>query len=169
MCVPHCFARALAPPRLTCPFPPLFRQAFFQFDEDRSGFIDKNELRNLCEWVGQDVSENDLNEMMAIADGDGSGQIDFWEFSTLMAHKMGDTTPDRTLHAAFSVFDTDGSGNISADEIRGVMREMGESVSEKDIQNVLGGIDLDGDGNINYEEFAQAVTKEMQESGHTIV
>ena len=36
----------------------------------------------LCEWVGQDTSDEEVANMMAIADGDKSGKIDFWEVST---------------------------------------------------------------------------------------
>ena len=41
-----------------------FRDAFNQFDKDKSGAIDKGELRLLCEWVGQDASDEDVEEMM---------------------------------------------------------------------------------------------------------
>jgi hypothetical protein len=59
-----------------------FREAFNNFDKDRSGAIDAGELRALCEWVGQDTSDEEVANMMAIADGDKSGKIDFWEVST---------------------------------------------------------------------------------------
>ena len=105
--------------------------------------------------------------MMDLADGDG--EIDFWEFATLMAHKMGDANPDATLSAAFNVFDEDGDGTISSEELLNVMRNMGESATEEDLQRVINMIDINGDGSVDYDEFARAVTKEMQESGFTLV
>ena len=39
-----------------------------------------------------------------------------------MSHKMADPTPDRTLGAAFSLFDNNGDGTISSKELRRVMR-----------------------------------------------
>ena len=146
-----------------------FREAFTQFDIGKSGSIDIDELRRLCEWIGQEVSEEDLKDMMDLADGDGSGEIDFWEFATLMAHKMGDANPDATLSAAFNVFDEDGDGTISSEELLNVMRNMGESATEEDLQRVINMIDINGDGSVDYDEFARAVTKEMQESGFTLV
>ena len=39
-----------------------------------------------------------------------------------MSHKMADPTPDRTLGAAFSLFDNNGDGTISSKELRRVIR-----------------------------------------------
>ena len=41
-----------------------FREAFNQFDRDRSGYIEAAELKLLCEWVGQDASDDEIGEMM---------------------------------------------------------------------------------------------------------
>ena len=49
------------------------------------------------------------------------------------------------------------------------MRNMGESATEEDLQRVINMIDINGDGSVDYDEFARAVTKEMQESGFTLV
>lgn len=147
-----------------------FREAFNNFDKDRSGAIDAGELRALCEWVGQDTSDEEVANMMAIADGDKSGKIDFWEFATLMAHKMGaSSNPDETLRNAFQVFDSDGDGTISAKEIREVMWEMGECIDEGDIAGVMGDIDANGDGRVDYDEFAKVVTREMKDGGFALV
>lgn len=119
-----------------------FREAFYSFDKDRSGYIEKDELKNLCQWVGQDATDGEVESMMKLADGDGSGKIDFWEFCTLMAHKMGDTNPNETLRKAFEVFDGDGSGTISSVEIRDVMHEMGEQLEEEDMDDLMRSMDV---------------------------
>ena len=92
--------------------------------------------------MGQDATDGEVDSMMRLADGDNSGKIDFWEFCTLMAHKMGDTNPDATLRKAFEVFDDDGSGTISSTEIRQVMREMGEQVDEEDMDDLMRSMDV---------------------------
>ena len=58
-----------------------------------------------------------------------TGDIDFAEFVTLMAHKMADEKSEETLKAAFSVFDTSGDGFISAEEMRRIMINVGEPVT----------------------------------------
>lgn len=61
-----------------------FKDAFDSVDLDRSGEIDATELKKLCEWCGEILTDDDVARMMAMADTDGSGKIDFWEFVTLM-------------------------------------------------------------------------------------
>ena len=59
--------------------------------------------------------------------------------------------------------------SISSEELLNVMRNMGEPATEEDLQRVINMIDINGDGSVDYDEFARAVTKEMQESGFTLV
>ena len=50
----------------------------------------------------------------------GSGEIDFEEFLKLMAAKQANMTMEDELRGAFSVFDRDGSGYISSQELKQV-------------------------------------------------
>ena len=65
--------------------------------------------------VGQVPSDEEVNEMIKIADADGSGSVDFCEFVTLMAHKMADVKSEAQIRAAFSLFDFSGDGYIQSE------------------------------------------------------
>lgn len=54
----------------------------------------------------------------------GSGEIDFDEFLTLMAAKQANMTMEEELRNAFNVFDKDGSGYISSEELKQVSNVM---------------------------------------------
>ena len=111
-----------------------------------------SELRELMASVGECPSDDELAEMIRIADADGTGDIDFVEFVTLMAHKMNDEKSEETLKAAFAVFDTSGDGYISAEEMRRIMINVGEPVTLEDITMAMKKIDDDGDGVIDFNE-----------------
>lgn len=51
----------------------------------------------------------------------GSGEIDFDEFLQLMAGKQSNMTMEEELRGAFNVFDKDGSGYISSEELKQVI------------------------------------------------
>ena len=62
------------------------------------------------------------------------------------------------LREAFNVFDTDGNGTISEDELRQVMHNLGEKLTDEDIKAMMREADTDGDGEVNFEEFVQMMS-----------
>ena len=56
------------------------------------------------------------------------------------------------LFFSLSVFDKDGSGSLSADELRYVMTKMGDTkLTDADVDEMIRDADADGDGEVNYE------------------
>ena len=49
----------------------------------------------------------------------GNGTVDFYEFAKMVSGKMQDNDPEKELREAFSVFDKNGDGKVSSEEIRG--------------------------------------------------
>ena len=153
-------AAAASPPPPTTLFSHRSLVSLLSLSQDGGGSIDSKELKDLMASVGQNPTDDELAEMIRIADADGTGDIDFAEFVTLMAHKMADEKSEATLKAAFSVFDTSGDGFISAEEMRRIMINVGEPVTLDDVEQVIRKVDIDGDGVINYEEFTKVIIEE---------
>jgi len=81
----------------------------------------------------------------------GSGFIDFDEFVAVMDEFMPVDDAEQ-MRQAFAMIDKDGSGKISADELRQVMRSIGETeFTDDDIDEIIREIDMDGDGEVDYE------------------
>ena len=55
------------------------------FDKDRSGQIDKSELKDAMRALGIMIDKQQVNDLMEKADKDGTGDIDEEEFKILMA------------------------------------------------------------------------------------
>lgn len=58
--------------------------AFNIFDADRSGKIDRDEVRMLMKKLAQTLTEDEIDEIMAEVDTDGDGEISFDEFREMM-------------------------------------------------------------------------------------
>ncbi|CAL9757584.1 unnamed protein product, partial [Musa acuminata subsp. burmannicoides] len=132
-----------------------FQEAFCLFDKDGDGCITLEELGTVIKSLGQDPSEEELQEMIREVDSDGNGTIEFGEFLNLMARKVKETNIEEELKEAFKVFDKDQNGFISAAELRNVMINLGEKLTDEEVDQMIREADLDGDGQVNYEEFVR--------------
>ncbi|CAG5116991.1 unnamed protein product, partial [Candidula unifasciata] len=61
------------------------------------------------------------------------------------------------LREAFRLFDKDGDGSISTEELGTVMRNLGQFPSMDELNQMLKEIDIDGDGSFSFEEFVQVM------------
>jgi calmodulin len=132
-----------------------FKAAFELFDRDRDNKITTKELGTVMRNLGQNPTDNELQEMINEVDLDGNGTIDFKEFLGLMVRKMKDTDTEEELLEAFKVFDRDGNGFITALELKKVMSNLGETLSNEEIDEMIREADVDHDGQINYDEFVR--------------
>ncbi|ELU10987.1 hypothetical protein CAPTEDRAFT_224462 [Capitella teleta] len=132
-----------------------FRQAFNMFDKDGDGAISCQELGIVMRSLGINPDQTELQDMIQEHDTDGSGQIEFPEFCEMMCkHLDGDPKDqDEVYREAFKTFDRDGSGRISAEELRQVMRNLGENLTADEVEQMIKEADIDEDGEINYQEF----------------
>jgi len=96
--------------------------------------------------------------MINEVDADGNGTIDFKEFLEMMTKHMKEADCDQELREAFKVFDTDGNGKISSDELKQVMRNLGEKLTDEEINEMIREADDDGDGEVDYEEFVKMMS-----------
>ena len=132
-----------------------YRDAFEMFDKDKDGTITAKELDNVMKSLNQDPSEHEIHDMIAEVDIDGNGQIDFEEFVSLMNRRSKETDTEEEVINAFKVFDKDGEGLISGNELRHIMTSLGDKLTEDEVDEMIREADVDGDGYINYEEFVR--------------
>ncbi|XP_046683233.1 calmodulin-like isoform X1 [Homalodisca vitripennis] len=59
---------------------------------------------------------------------------------------------------AFRLFDKDGDGSITQEELGRVMRSLGQFAREEELQQMLHEVDIDGDGYFSFEEFVEIVS-----------
>ncbi|KAJ2044017.1 hypothetical protein H4S04_006453 [Coemansia sp. S16] len=61
---------------------------------------------------------------------------------------------------AFSLFDKDGDGNITAIELGSVMRSVGQNPTEAELQDMINEVDKDGNGTIDFGEFLSLMARQ---------
>ena len=97
--------------------------------------------------------------MFAKVDTDGSGEIDYSEFVVATMNEQ-NLLSNNKLQIAFKMFDKDGGGSISTEEIRQVL-SFGQNLEESVIFKIIQQVDANGDGEISFEEFAAMMHKNI--------
>lgn len=93
-------------------------------------------------------------------DADGSGEIDYSEFVVATMNDKALLSSDK-LQTAFKMFDKDGGGTISNDEIKQIL-SFGQNLDEKVINDIIMQVDANGDGEISFDEFAEMMKKNVE-------
>ncbi|GFR41102.1 hypothetical protein Agub_g1747 [Astrephomene gubernaculifera] len=135
-----------------------YKEAFSLFDKDGNGRITTNELGTVMRSLGQNPTQADLEQMIREVDKDGSGTVEFQEFVLLMQRQQAVPDQEESLREAFKMFDRDGNGKISAQELKHVMTNLGEALTDEEVDDMIKEADVDNDGMVNYEEFVRMMS-----------
>jgi calmodulin len=65
---------------------------------------------------------------------------------------------------AFSLFDKDGDGSITTQELGTVMRSLGQNPTEAELQGMVNEIDKDGNGTVDFPEFLTMMSRKMKDT-----
>ncbi|KAM0940122.1 putative EF-hand domain-containing protein [Dioscorea sansibarensis] len=135
------------------------RRVFQMFDRNGDGRISQKELNHSLCKLGIDIPETDLATMIDKIDANGDGCVDLDEFSTLYKSIMDDHEEDEEedMREAFNVFDQNGDGFITEEELRSVLASLGlkQGRTVEDCRRMIRKVDVDGDGMVNFKEFKQ--------------
>ena len=61
-------------------------QCFRIFDNGEAGFIKFKDLKRVAKELGENMTDEEINEMIEETDKDGDAQISFEEFQNIMKH-----------------------------------------------------------------------------------
>ncbi|XP_034934417.1 probable calcium-binding protein CML13 isoform X2 [Chelonus insularis] len=70
------------------------RDAFRVFDKHNRGYITASDLRAVLQCLGEDLSEEEIEDMIKEVDEDGDGRIDFCEFARSLVNPGTDDDED---------------------------------------------------------------------------
>ena len=131
--------------------------AFMAFDYDRMGFMQTSDLKNALEHLGEKVTEDETFLMIANADPENTGALQYAQFKQLIQEKReneGGSTEEELLEAFVAMGgQPDGDGFIDADKLIHTIKNEFEMTI--DIENLILEIDEDGSGEIEFDEFKE--------------
>ncbi|KAL2085087.1 hypothetical protein ACEWY4_018407 [Coilia grayii] len=132
-----------------------FKEAFTIMDQNRDGFICKNDLRDTYAALGRlNVSNDELDEMLKEA----PGPINFTVFLCMFGEKLKGTDPEETILNAFKIFDPEGTGILKGDEIKYHLMSQADKFNEAEITQMFTMFPLDVAGNLDYKNLCYVIT-----------
>jgi len=133
-------------------------KTFKELDLDHDGQLTHDELMiGYSKLMGEHDAKKEVDRIFATIDVNGSGAIDFTEFCVATVNHKKLLTQER-LTQVFKMFDTDGSGTISSEEIKNFF-SMSETSDEGFAQELIEEVDKNGDGEISFSEFKEMMNK----------
>ena len=130
-----------------------FKKEFDLIDRAGKGSISADDLKRVMTAVGEAVTDEDIKNMIAEADLNTDGVVDFPEFAKMMQQRR-----KQNALAEFQIFDKDGSVTVSAQERQQVLKKFEVDISDEDLDGMIKEADQDGDGSINYAEFMKIMS-----------
>lgn len=93
-------------------------EIFNAIDEDRSGELERQEIRDLMRMLGRQLTEAQLTEVFGELDEDGNGVVDYREFKSWWDTQeyQSDIERETELRDLFDIVDSDSSGEIDWQE-----------------------------------------------------
>uniref|UniRef100_A0A8C6TZK6 Myosin, light chain 12, genome duplicate 1 n=2 Tax=Neogobius melanostomus TaxID=47308 RepID=A0A8C6TZK6_9GOBI len=128
-----------------------FKEAFNMIDQNRDGFVDKEDLHDMLASLGKNPAEDYLEAMMLEA----PGPINFTMFLTMFGEKLNGTDPEDVIRNAFACFDEEGTGFIQEDYLRELLTTMGDRFTDEEVDELFREAPIDKKSNFNYVEFTR--------------
>jgi len=127
-----------------------FKEAFNMIDQNRDGFIDKDDLHDMLASLGKNPHDAYLEQMISEA----PGPINFTMFLTMFGEKLNGTDPEDVIKNAFALFDDENTGYIDEERLRELLITMGDRFSDDQVDELFREAPIDN-GKFDYVEFTK--------------
>jgi len=131
------------------------KEAFSLFDKAGQGTIFTKDLGLVLRSLGHNPTEAELQEMTNEVDVKKTGMIDFNGFLSLMVQRSNN---EEEILEAFRVFDKDGTGLMSGEQIKHLMccgSCSAGKAEDEELNEMIKEMPVNGDGLINYVDFVK--------------
>eukprot|EP00927_Polykrikos_kofoidii_P081379 TRINITY_DN78691_c0_g1_i1.p2 TRINITY_DN78691_c0_g1~~TRINITY_DN78691_c0_g1_i1.p2 ORF type:complete len:148 (-),score=39.29 TRINITY_DN78691_c0_g1_i1:84-527(-) len=117
------------------------------------GCVTSKELGTIMRCLGHSPTEAELKDMVNEVDNDGSGAIDFAEFTSLITRRPREVSAKDELEEVWEVFDRDKDQVIGQTDLLHAMESLGEKMTDAELLEMLKEIDADQDGRVTCKDF----------------
>jgi calmodulin len=140
------------------------RPAFDVLDADRDGRISRDDLKSFYANTGGATSDDDIAAMIAAADADRDGFVQYHDFEGLLAPASTKGTAAAATSAmedAFRLMDRDGDGKVGFEDLKAYLGWAGMPVDDDEVR-VMISVAGDGDGGVGLQALARILAVDFE-------
>ncbi|MBN3297579.1 myosin regulatory light chain 11 [Amia ocellicauda] len=131
------------------------KEAFTVIDQNRDGFITKEDLRDTFAIMGcLNIRNEELDAMLK----ECNGPINFTSFLTMFGEKLKGADPEDVITSAFKTLDPDANGTIKKEYLQEMLQSQCDRFSEEEIKNLWTAFPPDVAGNVDYKNVSYIIT-----------
>ncbi|XP_078267922.1 myosin light chain 5-like isoform X2 [Rhinoraja longicauda] len=132
-----------------------FKEAFTLIDQNRDGFIDKEDLKDTYASLGKlNIKDDELESMLQEA----TGPINFTMFLNLFGAKLHGSDPEEVMVNAFKMFDPNGKGHINKEELKHLLMTQADKFTAEETDQMFKSSPFDTAGNLDYKSLCYIIT-----------
>lgn len=144
------------------------QRLFKSLDKDGNGTLSPQEVQEGLTQHGLDIPPA-LEDILKSIDCNGSGELDYTEFLAATIDKKLYQRQD-VCWAAFRIFDLDGDGKITREELQKVLNggNVQQALGAGQIEKLIKEADINKDGVVDFEEFCKMMEQPAQDQRRRI-
>ncbi|KAF4692459.1 hypothetical protein FOZ63_017102 [Perkinsus olseni] len=137
-----------------------YRKAFSLVDRGGRGVITPYEIGVLMRSLGHSPTDDELIKILEDYDLSNRKGITVDEFLEVMSRRENSVELRESLSRAFQLFDRDGNGFLSVQELRDKLCSSGDNpYSEKEFDDLLAGAEVTSDGQLEYSQLVEMMLR----------
>ncbi|UJR36449.1 hypothetical protein I4U23_029172 [Adineta vaga] len=136
-----------------------YQEIFVFFDRQKIGRININDLGVIIRSIGLYPNEMKIKEIQDDYERNQIDEINFQQFLHILISLTNEIEDEIDIIEAFRVFDKEGQGFITKEELLYIMTHLGEKLTSEEADEMMEDADIYCDGKIRYEEFVKIMTE----------
>ncbi|KAK1348255.1 putative EF-hand domain-containing calmodulin [Hamiltosporidium tvaerminnensis] len=129
---------------------------FKRININKTGKISRNEFKAFLETLNPKVPNNEIEKLTQKIKPEG---MNYELFETIMTNFLKECESVNVVEEVFNIFDKDGNGIISRNELKETFIYLGIKKTDKEIDKMVEIADINKDGGISLEEFKEVLNK----------
>ncbi|XP_067872908.1 uncharacterized protein [Heterodontus francisci] len=139
------------------PPPTMLREKLLAFLQDWKAEQQEVTGGKLSDKIHQELTPQDIRDLRLVFDATDTiktGKVSFSDFLQIVIEGQGDSRDTyEEIKQGFSLFDCDGDGKITFDNLKDACKSAGVYFSHQDLREMIREVDTNGDGTVDMEEF----------------